>query len=349
MTLQPTKKRPSSVHHKKRSGQHHKQNRHYLKSYWPYLPVLLVLGLGIVLNSWMASAHRSVLGYATEMSAPALLSGTNQQRASNGEAGLTENAKLDQAAQSKASDMAARDYWSHNTPDGQSPWTFITAAGYSYSTAGENLAYGFATSADTITGWMNSPGHRANILNASFTEVGFGIINIPNYQSSGPQTLVVAMYASPYVAPAPAPAPTTPKPAATTPIASAAPVTDTTTGSASGSDAGTPTDSKSDTLTPATNKPLSVSAEVKAPPSPEPKQQSLARVQLVSKGQLGVYSITLLSLALILAFAFRHVKAWHRVLVKGERFVLHHPGLDAAGAAILVACLLLGQSTGLIR
>lgn len=348
MTLQPTKKRPTSTHHKKRTGQHHKQNRHYLKSYWPYLPVLAVLSLGIVLNSWLAGAHRSVLGYATEMSAPALLSGTNQQRANNGEAGLSENPQLDQAAQAKANDMAARDYWSHNTPDNQPPWSFITAAGYSYQTAGENLAYGYTTSDATIAGWMASPGHRANILNTSFTEVGFGIINISNYQSSGPQTLVVAMYASPYVTPPPAPASTTPTPTAKTPTASVTPSTQTTTGSAEQSSAGADV-SKSDTLTPATNQPLSVSAEVKAPLSPEPKQQSLARIQLISKGQLGIFSVSLLTLLLILAFTFRHVRAWHRVLVKGERFVLHHPGLDAAGAALLVACLLLGQSTGLIR
>jgi hypothetical protein len=71
--------------------------------------------------------------------------------------------------------MAARDYWSHNTPDGQTPWSFITAAGYNYQTAGENLAYGFSTASDTVTGWMNSTEHRANILNGKFKELGVGV------------------------------------------------------------------------------------------------------------------------------------------------------------------------------
>ena len=346
MTLQTAKKRPTRTHQKKRTGQHHTHNRHYLKSYWPYIPVFAVLSFGILLNSWISQAHRSVLGYATDMSIQSLLDDTNQQRSANGESGLGLNGQLNQAAQAKANDMAARDYWSHNTPDGQAPWTFITAAGYSYQTAGENLAYGFATAADTLTGWMNSPGHRANILNAGFTEVGFGIINIANYQGSGPETLVVAMYAAPYAAPAaPAPVTPTPKSSAPTPVTTPAPQTDTS-GSSAGGTAPPPS---SDTLTPATNQPTTVTAQVLPPKSPEPSQQSLARVQLVSRGQLGMYGVTLLAVALILAFAFRHVKAWHKVLVRGEHFVLRHPGLDAAGAALLVACLLLGQSTGLIR
>jgi uncharacterized protein YkwD len=343
MTLQTVKKRPTRSHHKKLTGQHHKHSRHYVKAYWPYLPVFAVLGLGILLNSWISQAHRSVLGYATDMSVQSLLDDTNQQRSANGESGLGLNAQLNQAAQAKANDMAARDYWSHNTPDGQAPWTFITAAGYSYKTAGENLAYGFATASDTLNGWMNSPGHRANVLNTGFSEVGFGIINIANYQGSGPQTLVVAMYAAPYSAPVAAAAPAPKSPAA--PVTTSTQQSDTSSSSAGGSSP----PASSDTLTPATNQPTTITAEVKPPKSPEPTQRSLTRVQLVSRSQLGMYGITLLALALILAFAFRHVKAWHRVLVRGEHFVLRHPGLDAAGAAVLVVCLLLGQSSGLIR
>jgi hypothetical protein len=96
--------------------------------------------------------------------------------------------------------MAARDYWSHNTPDGKTPWAFITKTGYHYQKAGENLAYGFSNAEDTITGWMNSTEHRANILNASYSEVGFGVVDVPNYNHSGPETLVVAMYARPATA-----------------------------------------------------------------------------------------------------------------------------------------------------
>src|SRR5690606_34410957 len=119
---------------------------------------------------------------------------TNTQRTANGLTGLTLNGQLNAAAQAKADDMAARDYWSHNTPEGDAPWVFIVNAGYQYQTAGENLAYGFLNSTATVKGWMDSPGHRANILNGSYKEVGFGIANSANYQGTGPETIVVAMY-----------------------------------------------------------------------------------------------------------------------------------------------------------
>src|SRR5690606_1752560 len=79
------------------------------------------------------------------------------------------------------------------------PWVFINNAGYNYLRAGENLAYGFATSGDTISGWMNSPTHRNNMLDTAFVEVGFGFANSENFNDSGPETVVVAMYAKPQV------------------------------------------------------------------------------------------------------------------------------------------------------
>lgn len=100
---------------------------------------------------------------------------TNQSRQEFGLPGLTENAGLDQAAQSKANDMLAKGYFSHNTPDGRTPWSFITAAGYNYLMAGENLAVNFTEAENVETAWMNSPGHKANILNKNFQEIGIGI------------------------------------------------------------------------------------------------------------------------------------------------------------------------------
>src|SRR5690606_21065737 len=98
-----------------------------------------------------------VLAYATNTSPAGLLSATNSQRTSGGLGTLSADSQLTSAAQAKANDMVTRDYWSHVTPDGKQPWTFITAAGYQYASAGENLAYGFLSSGDTIAGWMNSP------------------------------------------------------------------------------------------------------------------------------------------------------------------------------------------------
>src|SRR5882757_4641638 len=134
MTLVARSKPPT--HHKKVSGKHHRQNKGYHKAYWPYLPLLAIVVAGVLLNSAWPGKH-SVLGYATDMSVQSLLDDTNTQRAGNGEGALGLNAQLDQAAQAKANDMATRDYWSHNTPDGQTPWSFITATGYNYAAAGE--------------------------------------------------------------------------------------------------------------------------------------------------------------------------------------------------------------------
>jgi len=156
-----------------------------------------------------------VLAYATNTSTSGLLSATNAQRSANGVAALSLNAKLNSAAQAKANDMVARDYWSHQTPDGQEPWVFFNNAGYDYLAAGENLAYGFSSSSTTIDGWMGSPPHKANLLSTTFLEVGFGIANSPNFVGKGPQTVVVAEYGKPQGAvlpetTQPAPKPTTP-------------------------------------------------------------------------------------------------------------------------------------------
>ena len=310
--------------------------------------MVVVVLLSLAINNVLSGAHRSVLGYATDMSIGSLLTDTNGQRTANGQTALSLNSLLNQAAQAKANDMASRDYWSHNTPDGQTPWTFITATGYSYQTAGENLAYGFTTAAATVDGWMNSPGHRANILNVAYREVGFGIVDIANYQSSGPQTLIVAMYAAPR---ATTPVTTPPTPAATVPPKSA-------TGAAGGSP-----------LTTAEPAPASASpAEPAALPTPAtPKSdipatvaktatkdtsQRIARLQLVSSSRNASWSLMAITFMSVGALAFvflRHGIAWHKVIRRGERFVLHHPLLDIAALIVLGTGFILVQSAGFIR
>lgn len=194
MTL-VTRSRRTSSHHKKRGGSHHRHNGHYLKTYWPYLPMLVIVGVGLMANSlW---SHSNVLGASSNFSNNVLLSDTNAQRSADHEAGLTLNDQLSAAAQAKANDMVQHNYWAHNAPDGRTPWSFITAAGYNYQAAGENLAYGFDNAGDTVTGWMNSPTHRANVLNANYKDVGFGVAQSPNYQGQGPETIIVAEYGEP--------------------------------------------------------------------------------------------------------------------------------------------------------
>ena len=185
-------------YHKKRQAQHHRRGKHYLKAYFPYIPMLLIVGVGLAINSlWSAG---SVLGSTSDFGSTKLLSATNDQRAAQHEATLTADPQLAAAAQAKANDMATHNYWAHNSPDGKTPWSFIAASGYQYQSAGENLAYGFTDASSTVVGWMNSPEHRANILNADYQNVGFGVASSPNYQGQGPETIVVAEYAQPVAA-----------------------------------------------------------------------------------------------------------------------------------------------------
>lgn len=352
MTLTKTKPKRPTTHSKKRTGQHHKQTHNYAKAYWPYLPILAILIFGMFINTWLGHMHRSVLGYATDMSTQSLLDGTNDQRSANGEKRLAINSLLNQAAQAKAKDMAARDYWSHNTPDGKTPWTFIAATGYSYQRAGENLAYGFATASDTITGWMNSPEHRANILNQYYTQVGFGFINIPDYQGDGPQTLVVAMYAQPATqtvaaaTPKPASPPvyhqSVPTPAPTPAPAPVATSTHKTTVKPKKPVATQPTKQpKSDTLV----------ATKAADAGDTIDEQRVARVQLFTAGDASwsLLVLTMIAAVAFMIFLYRHAMAWHKVLMRGERLVLHHPMFDVAAVSLAMLGFILSQTSGLIR
>lgn len=169
------------------------------RHYWPYLPVLLLV-IGVFLMSLTQPLKRQgVLSYATELSPDALLSATNQQRDGNHIGNLKLNKALSDAAQAKANDMVSRNYWSHYTPDNQAPWIFIQNAGYNYQKAGENLAYGFTSSTQVVSAWMNSPTHRENVLDKEYTEVGFGYANGSNFNNAGPETVVVAEYGKPAV------------------------------------------------------------------------------------------------------------------------------------------------------
>jgi len=182
--------------HKKRQAGHHRQTKHYAKSYFPYLPMIAIVGLGIFLNSfWMHSPQ--VLGSESNFTASQLATDTNKQRETNSLSDLSLNPQLNNAAQAKANDMATRDYWSHTTPDSKSFSTFIVSSGYQYQAAGENLAYGFSSAGQVISGWMNSPEHRENILSKNYQNVGFGVASSKNYLGKGPATIVVAEYGQP--------------------------------------------------------------------------------------------------------------------------------------------------------
>ncbi|MFJ7022242.1 sigma-70 family RNA polymerase sigma factor [Streptomyces sp. NPDC101117] len=99
----------------------------------------------------------------------------NKERATAGCGPLAEDSLLDKSAQRHSEDMAARGFFDHTNPDGADPGQRITAAGYRWSTYGENIAMGQQTPEAVMKSWMNSPGHRANILNCSFKDIGIGV------------------------------------------------------------------------------------------------------------------------------------------------------------------------------
>ncbi|NTU79118.1 MAG: CAP domain-containing protein [Chloroflexales bacterium] len=105
-----------------------------------------------------------------------VLSLVNSERASAGCGPLSFNQKLTDAAQAHSEDMARNNFFSHTGSDGSSSSQRVTRAGYSWSYTGENVAAGYATADAVMQGWMNSDGHRANILRCSFTEIGIGYI-----------------------------------------------------------------------------------------------------------------------------------------------------------------------------
>lgn len=102
---------------------------------------------------------------------------TNNQRRANGLSPLTENSKLNEAADFKMRDMFARQYFDHFAPDGTSGAAeLLIRFNYSYIVAGENLAWGdFRSASELVGAWMASPGHRANILNSIYRDIGVGV------------------------------------------------------------------------------------------------------------------------------------------------------------------------------
>jgi len=159
------------------------------------LTVYLMIAVLLVFVSKKTMLFSQVLGIATDISIEKLLTVTNEERTKNNLSPLTINTQLTIAAQKKAAHMFQNNYWAHFAPDGTSPWDFIKQSGYSYEFAGENLAKNFMFSQNVVDAWMDSPTHRANLLNKEYKEVGFAVVNgVLNGEDT---TLVVQMFGSP--------------------------------------------------------------------------------------------------------------------------------------------------------
>ena len=299
------------------------------------------------------SVDGSVLAYAAEMSQNSLLSATNAARAAHGLGPLSLSSRLNSSSLMKAQDMANRDYWSHVAPDGTEPWYFFAKAGYDYTTAGENLAYGFSSSQTTVDGWMASQSHKDNIL-GNYSEVGFGFANSASYQGNGNQTIVVAHYGTPRTQPAPAAPTSTPPPPTTSPSPTPPQAPQT-----AAAPAAAPTDQpetnqlKTDTVTPLTSSPTQAakpaasndSAEGIAPVSVAAASASsgISVLQLLANHQLPLMSLIAIAIVslCIAGYALTHRAAFEHAVANGEQFVAKHPGIDTAVVAAITTLILL--------
>lgn len=105
---------------------------------------------------------------------------TNEFRNQNGLLPLQPNSQLNAAAQTHTENMAVQDFFNHTGRDGSSPGSRMSAAGYQWSRAAENIAVGYSTAAEVVKGWIESPGHRANMLNPGLKEIGVGYYFLAN-------------------------------------------------------------------------------------------------------------------------------------------------------------------------
>src|SRR5688500_8033170 len=121
----------------------------------------------LVLTTFIAAAAG-----ATEITRQSVVAEMNARRAATGLPPLREDVRLTEAAEDRMRDMEEQGYWAHTSPDGRSPFEWLRPRGYEFAYAGENLASGFETSEVLVDGWMESKGHRDNILSPLYSECG---------------------------------------------------------------------------------------------------------------------------------------------------------------------------------
>jgi uncharacterized protein YkwD len=136
---------------------------------------LFVAGLGLIATLVLGIAVNPTSAVTVEQVEADVVALTNRHRAEVGCKPLTVNPKLESIAAAHSDDMAGRDYFAHTNLGGQDPFDRIAAAGYLWRTAGENLAAGRWRPGEVLEQWLTSKGHRENIENCAFTEIGVAL------------------------------------------------------------------------------------------------------------------------------------------------------------------------------
>jgi hypothetical protein len=185
---------------------------------------------------------------------------------------------------------------------------------------------------------MNSPGHRANILNANYIEVGFGIANASEYQSSGPQTIVVALYGKPRAVSTQAPVAPTKTAVAQTPAAA-------------------PTTATLPSASPEATPDVALPADTPAPPTEDAAPATTLPQGRVTRLQLAAVDVPIWSVFVTTAiaalagiiFITRHLVYLHRVVVRSEKFIIKNWKFDLVIIGVAVVSSLLTRTAGFIQ
>jgi uncharacterized protein YkwD len=148
----------------KRAGIHRWGRR--LRRYW---------ALGLVMGGAVACGDSSPAGPEISAAVEEFVSLVNAHRVTVGCAPLEWDRGVADVAEAHSQDMVARDFFSHTNPDGDSPWDRLGEAGISFRLAAENIAWGYTSAEAVLSGWLGSPGHRANIENCALTQHGVGL------------------------------------------------------------------------------------------------------------------------------------------------------------------------------
>jgi len=155
------------------------EKNHHHTPHKPWIRISIgLIGFFIVVAFFGSISHRVAIfrsEFLAEIIPRVLVDLTNRNRETLSINGLSLDPVLEAAAQKKADDMAEKGYFAHNSPDGVTPWFWFEEAGYDFLYAGENLAVHFSDSPEVVEAWMDSPSHRANIVNKNFTEIGIAI------------------------------------------------------------------------------------------------------------------------------------------------------------------------------
>lgn len=166
---------------------------HALRTPWVHTYGAILIGVK-VLSVALVSLYAGV-AHQTSITSSQIIALSNQARKEQGMTLVKSNGALARAAQAKAQDMIAKNYFAHISPSNVSPWYWYKQAGYKYAYAGENLAIDYVNASDVVAAWLKSPSHRRNLLNTRFQDIGVAVAT--GKINGAESVIVVQMFGAP--------------------------------------------------------------------------------------------------------------------------------------------------------